>query len=64
MYIETEQSGKYDDPPLPNPDYVASNHYELWQTLTCPASCNKEKSNWYLKILKYCGKIKKKQKEK
>ena len=41
VYIETEQSGKYDDPPLPDPDYFASNHYELWQTLTCPASCNK-----------------------
>lgn len=38
VYVETEQSGKYDELELTDPDYVVSDHYELRKTLIHLAS--------------------------
>ena len=38
VYINTEQSGKYDEADLPYPDYIALDHYQLSNILISLAS--------------------------
>ena len=38
VYINTEQSGKYDEADLPSPDYIALDHYQLSNILISLAS--------------------------